>query len=214
MRLGIFGGSFDPVHIGHLWIAESALESLGLDEIRWMPAATSPLKPGGARASAEDRLEMLRLALAGVDQHFIDDREIRRGGSSYTVDTMAEIREENPTAEIFLIIGGDSLASFRQWHQPTRLLSLVQLAVVHRGGGSPLDFAVLKGLADDPQIEQARRHVIQMPIIQVSSSELRQRIAAGRSIRFRTPDPVRDWIETKRIYRDQADLSRRSVGWS
>ena len=204
MRLGIFGGSFDPVHIGHLWIAESSLESLGLDEVRWLPAAMSPLKPGGTRASAEDRLEMLRLGLAGIDKHVVDDREIRRGGVSYTVDTMAEIREENPTAEIFLIIGGDSLASFRQWHQPTRLLGLVQLAVVHRGGEPPIDFAVLKGLADDLQIEQARRHVIQMPIIQVSSSELRQRIAAGRSIRFRTPDPVRDWIEAKRIYQGKA----------
>ena len=204
VRLGIFGGSFDPVHIGHLWIAESAQESLGLDEVRWLPAAMSPLKPGGTRASAEDRLEMLRLALAGVDKHVVDDREIRRGGVSYTVDTMAEIREENPTAAIFLIIGGDSLASFGQWHQPTRLLGLIQLAVVHRGGEPPIDFAVLKGLADDSQIEQARRHVIQMPIIQVSSSELRQRIAAGRSIRFRTPDPVRAWIEAKRIYQSKA----------
>ncbi len=94
MRLGIYGGSFDPIHIGHLWVAEAALESLGLSEIRWIPAATSPLKPAGTIASNEDRLQMIRLAVSGCPQHVIDDRELRRGEVSYTVDTVAEIQQE------------------------------------------------------------------------------------------------------------------------
>ena len=141
MRIGIFGGSFDPVHIGHLWIAESALESLQLNEIRWIPAATSPLKRHGPIASDQDRLQMLRLAVAGADQHIVDDREIVRGEISYTVDTVSAIREDFPAAEIFLVLGSDSLASFQKWHQASKLLELVTLAVVQRGGQPPIDFS-------------------------------------------------------------------------
>ena len=147
MRIGIFGGSFDPVHIGHLWIAESALEKLRLDEVRWIPAATSPLKQHGPVATDEDRLQMVRLAVSGSSKHVVDDREIVRGDVSYTVDTLDQITSENPDAEIFLIIGSDSLASFGKWHEPERLLTLASLAVVQRGGERSVDFSVLDGLA-------------------------------------------------------------------
>ena len=202
MRIGIFGGSFDPVHIGHLWIAEAAWETLGLKTIHWMPAAASPLKPHGTIASAEDRLEMLRLATSGCEQFEIDDREIRRGGPSYTVDTVSEIREENPGAEIILIIGSDSLADIGRWHQAERLLDLAIPAVVQRGGQSDIDFSVLSGLVDQKRLQLIRQHVIVMPVIEVSSSELRSRRAQNRSIRFRTPRAVEAMIHARGLYRE------------
>lgn len=201
MRLGIFGGSFDPVHIGHLWIAEAAVESLGLERIDWIPAATSPLKPDGPIASSEDRLAMLRLAVAGDTKHRIDDREVRRGDTSYTVDTVAEIRSEQRDAEIFFIIGSDSLATIRAWKDPGKLLESAIPAVVQRGGDTDIDFSVLEGLVDSSRIERIRQSVIRMPVIEVSSSELRQRVREKRSIRYRLPRAVEAMIVANGLYR-------------
>ena len=201
MRIGIFGGSFDPIHLGHLWVAEAALESCGLSEIRWLPAATSPLKPAGTVASDEDRLQMVRLAVSGCAGHVVDDREIHRGDVSYTVDTVAEFVQEYPAAEIVMVIGSDSFASLPQWHQPQRLLQLVIPAVVQRGGRPPIDFSVLEGLVPPDRIELFRTQVIRMPQIELSSSELRQRVAAGNSIRFRVPRAVEALIEARSLYR-------------
>lgn len=201
MRIGVFGGSFDPVHIGHLWIAEAALESLELNEIRWIPAATSPLKPHGPVASDEDRLQMLRLAVSGCENHIVDDREIRRGDVSYTVDTIAGLHQEHPQAELLLIIGSDSLASIREWHEPQRLIELTVPAVVQRGGEEQLDFSVLEGLADQARIELIRKHVISMPLIEISSRDLRRRVTEGKSIRFRTPRAVEAMIQSQSIYK-------------
>ena len=201
MRIGVFGGSFDPIHIGHLWIAEAALESLELSEVRWIPAATSPLKPDGPVASDEDRLGMLRLALSGCENHFIDDREIRRGDVSYTVDTISELQQDYPDAELFLIIGSYSLASIQKWHQPERLLGLIVPAVVQRGGEEGIDFSVLDDLVDQDRIELIRDHVIRMPVIEISSRDLRRRITEGKSIRFRTPRAVEAMIKAQSIYK-------------
>ena len=105
MRIGVLGGSFDPPHIGHLWIAEAARESLALDEVRWIPAAISPLKPDGPTATDEQRLQMVRLAVSGCEGYVVDDRELRRGSVSYTTDTLRELAEEYPEAEVFFIMG-------------------------------------------------------------------------------------------------------------
>lgn len=200
MRIGVFGGSFDPVHIGHLWIAEAALETLELSEIRWIPAARSPLKPHGPVASDEDRLQMLRLAVSGCEKHIVDDREILRGDVSYTVDTIAELQREIPAAELLLIIGSDSLAAMQQWHQPERLLQMTIPAVVQRGGEAPIDFSVLDGIVDLQRIERIRDHVISMPVIEISSRELRHRLTHEKSIRFRTPRAVEAMILAQGIY--------------
>lgn len=200
MRIGVFGGSFDPIHLGHLWIAEAACEVLSLSEIRWVPAAQSPLKPGGPVASDLQRLAMLQLALAGLEGHVIDQRELHRSGVSYTVDTIAEMRNELPNAEWLMIIGSDSLSTIRDWHQPQSLLEMVIPAVVQRGGQPKADFSVLSGLVSDERIELFRRHVIPMPLIEVSSSGLRQRVAEQKSIRFRTPRAVEAFIEAEKLY--------------
>jgi nicotinate-nucleotide adenylyltransferase len=201
-RIGVFGGSFDPVHVGHLWIAEAALESLELDEIRWIPTATSPLKPSGAVASDEDRLQMVRLAVSGTDKHRIDDREIRRGEISFSWETLTQIATEQPAAELFLVVGSDSLASFRQWQRPAQVLQLATLAVVQRAGEAAIDFHVLDGLASPAHIARCQQAVIPMPQIELSSSQLRARIASGRRIRFRVPHAVEAYIHAQQLYRD------------
>ena len=201
MRIGIFGGSFDPIHIGHLWIAEAALESLRLDQIRWIPAATSPLKQNGPVASDEDRLQMVRLAVSGCEQHVVDDREVKRGDISYTVDTLVEIAAEHSEDELFLIIGSDSLATFSAWRKPERILEQATLSVVQRGGEPEIDYSVLEELATAEQLRASQSSVIQMPVIEISSTELRSRVAAGRSILFRVPRAVDALIEANDLYR-------------
>ncbi len=201
MRIGIFGGSFDPVHVGHLWIAEAAIESLSLDHIRWIPASVSPLKPDGPKAPNDARLQMLRLAVSGCENHIIDDRELRRGDVSFSVDTVAEMQVEFPRAELFLVIGSDSLATIRQWHQPQRLLELALPAVVQRGGEPEIDLGVLEGLVDQPRLAEIRRHVISMSLIEISSRDMRARIAKGRPIRFRVPRAVEAFLEAEGLYR-------------
>jgi nicotinate-nucleotide adenylyltransferase len=201
MRIGVFGGSFDPVHLGHLWIAEAAKEALALEEIRWVPAAKSPLKLVGPIASGSQRVTMLQLALAGLEGQVIDERELRRGGVSYTVDTIVELRREfGASAELLLIMGRDSLATIRDWHRPELLLQQAVPAVVRRGGEPEPDFSVLSGLVAVDRIEHFRKYSIPMPLIEISSSEIRSRVADGKSIRFRTTRSVEAYIRSERLY--------------
>ena len=205
MRVGIFGGSFDPIHVGHLWIGEAATEQLELDRLLWIPTATQPLKPGGAVATDSQRLEMLRLAIGGREGHTVDDREIRREGTSYSVDTVGELCAEFPNCEWFFIVGSDSLSSMPRWRQPEQLLSQVMLAVVQRGGEAEIDFGVLEDLCDAQRVDQFREHVLAMPVIEVSSSEIRERMGQGRSVRYRVPHPVESFIRTNRLYQSEQD---------
>lgn len=201
-RIGIFGGSFDPVHFGHLILADSCREALQLDEVRLIPAATSPLKPRGPVASDEDRVTMLKLALGGTSGLVVDTLEIDRGGVSYTIDTVAMIAQQEPAAELFLMIGADSVASLDRWHRPADLLRSVRLAVVSRGGHQPLDLDHPRSLLNDAERAEFQPLVIEMPEIELSSSELRDRVAQGRSIRFRTPRAVEAFIAAQGLYRE------------
>ncbi len=203
MQIGIFGGSFDPVHLGHLWIGEAATESLSLDRLHWIPTATQPLKPHGPVASNEHRLAMLRLAIAGREGHLVDDREIRRSGVSYTFDTVGELQAEDPEAELHLIIGSDSLASFPRWHRPGELLERVSLAVVQRGGMPEVDWSVLDGIASAESISKAKQSLIQMPVIEIASSDIRERAGQGRGVRYMVPRPVEAYVKANRVYAGQ-----------
>ncbi|MGB1817071.1 MAG: nicotinate-nucleotide adenylyltransferase [Rubripirellula sp.] len=210
MRIGILGGSFDPPHIGHLWIAEAVRETLKLDEIRWIPAAISPLKPGGPVASNEQRRQMVALAISGCSEYLVDDRELNRGDVSFTVDTLQSLTTEFPTAEFFLIMGSDSLASIQQWHQPERLLELATLVVLQRGAEDDIDFNVLSGFAGETQIERIRESQVSMPLIELSSSEIRARVRNGQSIRFRTCRSVEAYIRAEKLYRAPLQNASRS----
>lgn len=210
MRIGILGGSFDPPHIGHLWIAEAVRETLKLDEIRWIPAAISPLKPGGPVASNEQRRQMVTLAISGCSEYLVDDRELNRGDVSFTVDTLQSLTTEFPTAEFFLIMGSDSLASIQQWHQPERLLELATLVVLQRGAEDDIDFNVLSGLASETQIQRIRESQVSLPLIELSSSEIRARLRNGQSIRFRTCRSVEAYIRAEKLYRAPLQNASRS----
>ena len=199
-RIGIFGGSFDPVHLGHLWIAEAARSELDLNQVVWIPASTSPLKPRGPVASDEHRLGMVRLAISSNPNFALDDREITRGEISYTVDTIEEIKNERPDDELFLIIGSDSLASLDRWHQPTRLLDMITLAVIQRGGDPAIDFAILQDLTTMDRIQAIRQSIVPMPVIQVSSTQLRKRVLANQSIRYQVPAAVEAFIQSQVPY--------------
>ncbi|WDQ19408.1 nicotinate (nicotinamide) nucleotide adenylyltransferase [Rhodopirellula sp. P2] len=198
--IGILGGSFDPVHVGHLWMAESALEQLPIEHVRWIPTATSPLKPHGPVASNEHRLQMLRLALSGQTGHVVDDWELRQDSVSYTLLTLEHLQEQFPDRPLHLIIGADSLASFDRWREPEQILKRCHLAVIARGGDPPPDYSILNEMTDESQIQTIREAQIQMPQIEISSSDLRRRVASGRSIRFQVPHPVRTLIDQEKLY--------------
>lgn len=193
-RVGIFGGTFDPVHLGHLILAEAALEQLDLDRILFIPAAISPFKqdrPPGA--SAEQRLRMLRLATAVEPRFEVDDRELRREGPSYTIDTVRSLMGDHPGVRFLLLIGSDNLPEFNGWHDASELGNLVDIAVLDRGGDP--DAANAPGAAVAREFPVVRRR------IDLSSTEIRERLAAGLSVRFMVPPAVYDVIMTEHPYR-------------
>jgi nicotinate-nucleotide adenylyltransferase len=200
MRLGIYGGSFDPVHYGHLLLAECCREALRLDEVWLVPAAVPPHKQDRQRASAKARLEMLELALSGHEQLRASAIEIERGGVSYTVETLAAIREEQPETTLYLLMGADSLHDLPTWREPARICELALPVVVCRGGSSPPDFGALASLVAADRLAEIKAAQVQMPLIELSSTDLRHRAAAGHSLRFRTPRAVEKYIGAQRLY--------------
>ena len=205
MRLCIFGGSFDPVHYGHLLMAETAREQLDLDRLLFMPTAIAPHKPRRPIASDKQRVEMLELALGGHESMSVSTREIERQGVSYTVETLRELAAEhrsaeNLGAEVFFLLGADSLADLPTWREPAAVCELAILAVVRRAGYPEPDFGALKNVASPARLALFREHQVEMPLIELRSTDLRQRAAAGRSLRFRTPRAVEKYIEHHRLY--------------
>lgn len=201
MRLGIFGGTFDPVHYGHLLLAEYCREAHRLDQVWFMPAASPPHKAGNGITPAQQRLEMLELAVGGNEYFDVSRMEIDRGGVSYTVDTLAELKRADPQRELFFLLGGDSLKDLPQWREPARICELSLPVVVRRPGIAEPDFGGLAGLVSAERLEQIRSAQVQMPQIDLSSREIRRRTAAGRSIRYQTPRAVEKYIEAAGLYR-------------
>jgi nicotinate-nucleotide adenylyltransferase len=190
MKLGIYGGSFDPVHLGHLLVAQAAVEELGLDRIFFIPAAQSPFKPVNKPAPAAVRLQLLRLALAGKAYAEVDEQEIQRGGVSYTVDTLRGYAARFPGAELFYLIGADNVAKLNEWREPGELARLAEFVVIPRPGEPPVHFPppfrgrCLKGFP-----------------VSISSSEIRSRVKAGLTVEHLAPPAVAAAIEAAGIYR-------------
>jgi nicotinate-nucleotide adenylyltransferase len=201
VRLGIFGGSFDPPHVGHFLAAVDAGERLALDRIVLVPAALQPLKATSGPAEGRDRLEMVRLMAADDPRFSVDPIEIDRAGLSYTVDTLVDFERRHPDAERYFLVGADALLTFAQWREPGRVLRLARLVVLRRavegdegsGGDGLLEIAVAAG-AEPPVVLDTRR-------VDVSSTEVRARVRAGKSIRGFVPDAVAAYIERTRLYR-------------
>jgi nicotinate-nucleotide adenylyltransferase len=191
VRLGIYGGSFDPPHVGHLLTASDAFEALDLDRLVWVPAAVQPLKAGQALATPAQRLEMVRLLLEDDPRFEVDPVEIDRDGLSFTVDTVAAYAERYPNAERFLLVGADVLTSFDRWREPERIRQLATLAVLERAVEGPMDGPPF----GDGLLRLATRRV------DVSSTEIRARLRDGRSIHGFVPASVERFITTERLYR-------------
>ncbi len=194
--VGILGGTFDPIHHGHLAIAEEAREALGLEHVLFVPAASPPHKPGRPVTATEHRLAMVRLAVAGNPAFSADDIEVLRGGTSYTADTLEAFRAaglEDP----WLILSSEALAGFPSWRDPRRILGLARLAVVPRGGHDPLGPAWLEERF--PGSAQ-RARFLSGPLLPISGSVVRRRAAAGRSVRYLVPDDVARYIADHDLY--------------
>jgi len=189
MKLGIFGGSFDPVHLGHLLVAQAAIEELGLDRLFFIPVAQSPFKPETKPAPADIRLRLLRFALAGKANCEIDEQEIRRGGISYTVDTLRDYAKRFPCAELCYLIGADNVPKLNEWREPAELARLAEFVAIPRPGGvaavfpAPFRGRMLRGFS-----------------FGVSSSEIRARVKAGLPIDNLVPATVAEAIRNGRLY--------------
>jgi nicotinate-nucleotide adenylyltransferase len=194
-RIGIFGGSFDPIHQGHLIVAESFRESMSLDSVVFLPAYVSPFKTETIPTSDKHRVEMLRLAIGGNGSFRLDDREIKRGGISYTVDSLRAMHEERPGTEFFMLVGSDSLVGFDRWREPEAVLSLAQLVVAHRGGwGGGIAWEDLARVASPGQLTAVQSRILDVPQIEIASRDLRRRVREGRTIRYLVPAAVEAYI--------------------
>lgn len=188
MRLGLLGGTFDPPHVGHLLAGSDAFDALELDRLVWVPAREHPLKIGGAEASAEQRLAMLRVALGADSRFTIDPIEIDRTGLSYTVETLSSYADRFPSATRFFLVGEDIPAQLPLWREPERIAQLAELVVLTRGGPrSAGGGTTLRRIA-------TRR-------VDVSSTEIRARVRAGKSIHGFVSDAVAAYIESAALYR-------------
>jgi nicotinate-nucleotide adenylyltransferase len=189
VRIGLFGGTFDPPHIGHLIVAQDAADALGLDLVLFVPAGIPPHKRDRPISAAEVRLAMTRAAVSGEARFAPDDRELRRPGPSYTVDTLAELRAEQPDAQLFLLVGADQYLDLHTWRRAGEIRHYCQVAVLERGGEGQEPAA-----ANDAHVPVTR--------IDISGSEIRARISTGRSIRFLVTPDVEQIIRTHGLYQE------------
>ena len=198
-RLGIFGGTFDPPHNGHLLAATDAAEVLGLDVLWFVPNATQPLK-GAGQGSPADRLEMVRRLAAPNPGFAVDPLEIEREGLSYTVDTLLAFAERFPSAQRFLLIGADVTGTFSRWRQPERIRELAEVVILQRPGADGAADTEAGGSSDTGAgLDGARR--LRTRRIDLSSTEVRERVRAGKPIRGFVPDAVAEYIAAAGLYR-------------
>ena len=207
-RIGLFGGSFNPVHHGHLIAAQTAMEAFALDRVILIPCHIQPQKSARPRSSGADRLTMLELAVEGSDTLEVSDVELLRGGLSYTIDTVDALQQRFPTAEICFIIGEDSLVDLHRWHRIEELLERCRFVTLARPGSSAphRDPAALNLPA--PQARRLLDAIAAERQIEISSSDIRTRIASGRSIRYLVPLQVETYIQTHRLYAQKEDHER------
>lgn len=192
MSIGLLGGTFDPIHLGHLRAAENAREAFGLARVIFVPAARPPHRPEPL-TPALDRYAMTCLAVAGHPGFEVSDLEMRREGPSYTVDTLAALAEAAPGEELVLIVGGDTFPEVRTWRQAERIFELAVLGVVERPGETA---------APDAEVAPgARVRHAEGPALDVAATRVRERVSRGLSVRYLVPDGVADYIAKRRLYR-------------
>jgi nicotinate-nucleotide adenylyltransferase len=197
MRIGVYGGTFDPLHIGHLAVVEAVREEANLDRVLFVPNNRQPLKSEGPFAGGEQRLRMVLAAVADNPSFSVSDVELRHPGPSYTIDTLDRLRAELPGVELCFIVGVDAAQGLARWREPVRIIADYGLIVMSRAEWPVPDWAPLERVHPD-----ARAHVqlVQVPNLAIASSEVRQRLEAGRSVRYLVPDPVIAIIRREGLY--------------
>jgi nicotinate-nucleotide adenylyltransferase len=196
VRVGIYGGVFNPPHHGHLIAGQEAHWQLDLDVVVWVPVGEAPHRPIEEDPGAEARFEMVELAVAADERFRVSRIELERGGPSYTVDTLRELRERGPDDELFLILGGDQALALASWHEPEQVLELATLGVFERGSSTRNAIGITIGR----MVGAERVRFLQMPRIDISSTMVRRRAAAGRPIRYLVPDKVATFIGAQSLY--------------
>jgi len=193
MNVGIMGGTFDPIHIGHLIAADRAREEAGLDEVWFMPSGVPPHKTGDGITAAEDRLEMVRLAIGSHPAFQLNNYEIKRGNVSYTIDTVRWLREHHPEHRFFWIIGADMIEYLPKWYQIDELLKLISFIGLKRPGYE-------SALEELPENIRASVRMIEAPLMEISSTELRERLANGHSVKYTLPQAVESYIKEHHLF--------------
>ena len=201
VRIGLFGGSFDPVHCGHLIAARSVAEALSLERVIFLPSARPPHKEAGGLLDASHRAAMVRLAIEGEPLFAFDDYDLRETGPTYTLDAVSHFAD-SLGSETWLcwLIGGDTLVELGTWHEISRLVGACRIVTAVRPGWEAPDLTVLRSALTERQIEQLRDDVVQTPRIDVSATDIRARIARGLSVRYLVPDAVCAYIESHGLY--------------
>jgi nicotinate-nucleotide adenylyltransferase len=200
MHIGVFGGTFDPVHFGHLIMAEQCREQAALDQVWFVPSARPPHKLERPLTPFAQRVEMLALALAGQSAFRVEEIEKDRPGPSYTADTLDDLSGRHPDNQWFLLVGSDTLSDLPTWHDPERVVARATLVVVARSNHEVLPAELLRRNLSLPENSNLRLQLVQSPIIDISSSDLRARVASGRSLRYFLPRAVECYIQAKGMY--------------
>jgi nicotinate-nucleotide adenylyltransferase len=197
-RIGIYGGTFDPPHIGHLMLAECAADALQLSRVLFVPAADPPHKRAKVVLASGHRVAMVHAAIADNPRFMLSEVDLNRPGPHYSADMVRLLHDRYPTAELFFLIGGDSLADFPTWHMPAEILRYALLAVIHRPN-TPIDWSILTA-----KVPELIGHVIFIPApeIAIASTDLRQRVHDGRTMRYQIPDTVIAYIRQNHLYED------------
>jgi len=196
-QVGVIGGTFDPIHFAHLVAAQEAAWALSLDQVLFIPARQPPHKLGEPVTEAHHRLAMTRLAVERNQLFSVSTIEMERAGPSYTVDTLRQLREEG--SEVSFIVGMDSLAELHTWHDPDGILELAEIVTVYRGGWEQVDLVALEARLPTAK---GRVRVIPIPALDISSTDIRSRVARGQPIRYLVPDAVADYIAEHKLYSD------------
>lgn len=200
-RIGLYGGSFDPIHCGHLIVARALTEALDLERTILLPSGRPPHKTGERLADAAHRAAMVKLAIEGEPLFEYSDYDLTRDGPSYTIDTVTHFRERlGSGAELCWMIGADSLAELTTWHRVSDLVDACRIVTAARAGSESIAWDQLGDTLSEAQITRLRADTLPTPLIEISATDIRRRVSAGRSIRYLVPDCVRKYIEEHRLY--------------
>jgi nicotinate-nucleotide adenylyltransferase len=205
VRIGLLGGSFDPIHNGHLYVAYLARAFVPLDRVLFIPAHVPPHKVGQVLAPSAQRVAMVRAAIRGHDEFEVSEVELAREGRSYTIDTVAQVASSLPQADLFFLIGSDSLRDLPTWHRARELANQVTFVTVARSRGQILEvMGQLESALGSKAAATIRAHVIEVPPLPISSTEIRERARRGESLENLVPDPVAELIASTGLYRDHS----------